>query len=152
MSKADSIRDTVVAGCDKKRKKLSALRKEAKEAQASGSLSEEEALRLTVRLDEADSALQQARRLRPVTGSLFIRLFLGSVNVKVSHEEDRKKLKEEYNKFKSRTNFREPGGAGEAKASGRDLSAAGHRQPDLPRQPPRPAPLFPSAPRPQCSS
>ncbi|KAA0158654.1 hypothetical protein FNF31_05301 [Cafeteria roenbergensis] len=105
MSKADSIRDTVVAGCDKKRKKLSALRKEAKEAQGSGGLSEEEASRLTVRLDEADGALQQARRLRPVTGSLFIRLFLGSVNVKVSHEEDRKKLKEEYNKFKSRTNL-----------------------------------------------
>lgn len=109
MAKADSIRDAVVAGCDKKRKKLSALRKEAKEAHAGGSLSQEEASRLTVRLDEAESAMQQARRLRPVTGSLFIRLFLGSVNVKVSHEEDRKKLKEEYNKFKSRTNLCEQG-------------------------------------------
>jgi hypothetical protein len=38
--------------------------------------------------------------LVPTTGSLFVRLFLGQVNVKQYRESDRFRLKQEYQKFK----------------------------------------------------
>jgi hypothetical protein len=43
--------------------------------------------------------------LQPKTGSLFVRLFLGRVNVKQYRKKDRLKLKEEYHKFRQRTDI-----------------------------------------------
>eukprot|EP01118_Nematostelium_gracile_P001233 TRINITY_DN11287_c0_g1_i1.p1 TRINITY_DN11287_c0_g1~~TRINITY_DN11287_c0_g1_i1.p1 ORF type:complete len:296 (-),score=62.42 TRINITY_DN11287_c0_g1_i1:9-857(-) len=43
--------------------------------------------------------------LSPRTGSLFVRLFLGKVNVKHYREGERRALKEEYQKFKRKTDF-----------------------------------------------
>lgn len=41
----------------------------------------------------------------PMTGSIFVRLFLGQVNVKVYRKEERLKLKQEYQKFRARTDL-----------------------------------------------
>ena len=43
--------------------------------------------------------------MQPATGSFFVRLFLGQVNVKVASPRDRETLRDEYNKFKDRTNL-----------------------------------------------
>jgi len=41
-------------------------------------------------------------------GSLFLRLFLGQVNVRVASKKDRDQMREEYEKFKTRTNYGGP--------------------------------------------
>ena len=54
---------------------------------------------------EALSAeLRELSAVQPATGSFFVRLFLGQVNVKVPSPADRETLRDEYNKFKDRTN------------------------------------------------
>jgi hypothetical protein len=45
------------------------------------------------------------RAATPETGSLFVRLWLGQVNVKQYRDQDRNVLKLEYEKFKDRTNY-----------------------------------------------
>ena len=52
------------------------------------------------------------KSVQPQTGSLFVRLFLGRVNVRVQSKKDQEKLRDEFNKFKDRTN----GGAPPARA------------------------------------
>lgn len=55
-------------------------------------------------LDEQQKQMKKLKNtLHPATGSLFVRLFLGRVNVKHYTDEDRYKLKAEYQKFKRRT-------------------------------------------------
>lgn len=44
------------------------------------------------------------RDICPKTGSLFVRAFLGRVNVRVQQKSDREKLRDEYGKFKDRAN------------------------------------------------
>ena len=44
------------------------------------------------------------KSVQPQTGSLFVRLFLGRVNVRVQSKKDQEKLRDEFNKFKDRTN------------------------------------------------
>ena len=48
--------------------------------------------------------LRELAAVQPATGSFFVRLFLGQVNVKVPSPADRETLRDEYNKFKDRTN------------------------------------------------
>ena len=50
-------------------------------------------------------ALTDIEDVRPSTGSIFVRAFLGQVNVKAWNSADRSKLRDEYNKFKDRTNI-----------------------------------------------
>ncbi len=47
---------------------------------------------------------KSVRDICPKTGSLFVRLFLGRVNVRVLQKKDQTKLRDEYNKFKDRAN------------------------------------------------
>ncbi len=49
--------------------------------------------------------LKLVQGVTPSTGGLFVRLFLGQVNVRVSQRKDKLKLRDEYNKFKSRANY-----------------------------------------------
>ena len=49
--------------------------------------------------------LRELAAVQPATGSFFVRLFLGQVNVKVASPRDRETLRDEYNKFKDRTNL-----------------------------------------------
>ena len=54
--------------------------------------------RLQQNLDEVGS-------VKPSTGSIFVRMFLGRVNVREILQRDRDRLREEYDKFKYKTNF-----------------------------------------------
>ncbi len=56
-------------------------------------------------LEQCRGALERVSSIKPDTGSLFVRLFLGQVNVRVASMEDRRTLKDEYEKFRFRTNF-----------------------------------------------
>jgi hypothetical protein len=58
------------------------------------------------RIDAASAALKRiASRHAPKTGSVWVRLMLGRVNVKSVREDDRLLRKNEYEKFRSRTNL-----------------------------------------------
>ena len=63
---------------------------------------EEDAIR--DRVDALRDALDDVQAIAPSTGSLFVRAFLGQVNVKAASARDRTALRDEYNKFKDRTN------------------------------------------------
>jgi hypothetical protein len=56
-------------------------------------------------LQEIKGRLKDVKALKPMTGSLVVRLFLGHVNVRVHTRADRSTLRDEYNKFKDRTNI-----------------------------------------------
>jgi hypothetical protein len=58
---------------------------------------------LEERLEVCERELRLLREIRPETRSLFSRLFLGRVNVKVWSVRERERLRDEYNKFKLRT-------------------------------------------------
>ena len=70
-----------------------------------GKASAEEADAATGRLAAVRASLADVDALRPATGSLFVRAFLGQVNVRAATVKDRAKLRDEYNKFKDRTNL-----------------------------------------------
>lgn len=55
------------------------------------------------RCDVGTAQLRAVRAIRPLTGSLFLRFFLGRVNVRVFNDAERKTLRHEYHKFKDRT-------------------------------------------------
>jgi hypothetical protein len=58
------------------------------------------------KLKDINSRLTRLKSdLVPTTGSVFVRLFLGQVNVKVYREDEKLKLKQEYQKFRSRTDL-----------------------------------------------
>ena len=59
------------------------------------------------RLAALSGSLSEIEALRPTTGSVFVRAFLGQVNVRAATSKDREKLRDEYNKFKDRTNMGE---------------------------------------------
>lgn len=56
-------------------------------------------------LTDVNSTLALTATIKPDTGSLFVRFFLGQVNVKVSSSKDAARLRDEYEKFKDRTNL-----------------------------------------------
>lgn len=72
-----------------------------------GKLTLEEAAAAKSALATLSSTLTEIESLRPATGSIFVRAFLGQVNVRASTTKDRAKLRDEYNKFKDRTNLGE---------------------------------------------
>lgn len=79
--------------------RVAALKKAAKGDSAA------ETAALSERLARLKADLHEVGFMEPRTGSLFVRLFLGRVNVKVALERDRLRLREEYDKFKRRTNI-----------------------------------------------
>lgn len=70
-----------------------------------GNIPADEAQALQAQIDAISSDLKEMQAVQPDTGSLFVRMFLGQVNVKVSSPKDRNTLKDEYGKFKDRTNI-----------------------------------------------
>lgn len=56
-------------------------------------------------LDTISEQLDEIKSIRPQTGSLFVRLWLGHVNVKEHTKGDKLKLRNEYDKFKDKTNM-----------------------------------------------
>lgn len=104
MGEADKLRGPIIESCGKHASKFKSLQKDIAALAASGAESSS-VKEIEEMASRVSSDLCKASKLKPVTGSLFIRLFLGSVNVKVLHEADRRKLKDEHDKFKSRTNL-----------------------------------------------
>lgn len=70
-----------------------------------GGISADEAQALQAQIDAISSDIKDMQAVQPDTGSLFVRMFLGQVNVKVSSPKDRNTLRDEYGKFKDRTNI-----------------------------------------------
>jgi hypothetical protein len=56
-------------------------------------------------LEEARRALDRLKDIRSKTGSVFLRLMMGKVNVRMWKKSDQLQFKEEYDKFKRRTTF-----------------------------------------------
>jgi len=78
--------------------------KEIKESLKAIKASPKEKEDLQQKLGDISEALQKLRvALTPRTGSLFVRLFLGKVNVKQYRDGERLRLKQEYQKFKRKT-------------------------------------------------
>jgi transmembrane protein 120 len=90
--------DECVADLKEAQKELKAIESPAELSKLDISTREKLSV-LRARLDEVDS------RVTPKTGSLFVRLMLGRVNVKQYSDKDRYMLKVEYQKFKDRTNY-----------------------------------------------
>jgi hypothetical protein len=61
--------------------------------------------RISSVLSDLQRGVEEIRGVEASTGSLFVRLFLGQVNVKVFSKADREVLRAEYEKFKDRTNW-----------------------------------------------
>eukprot|EP00750_Incisomonas_marina_P008963 INCI15753.2.p2 GENE.INCI15753.2~~INCI15753.2.p2 ORF type:complete len:165 (-),score=31.71 INCI15753.2:1004-1498(-) len=60
---------------------------------------------VTQRLKPIEEALQHSSALKFATGSGYIRFMLGHVNVKVFTVTEKNMLRDEYNKFRDRTNI-----------------------------------------------
>ena len=60
---------------------------------------------LLARVAKCETDVQKIRFIKPETGSIFVRLFLGRVDVRVPHQNAKEVLRDEYDKFRDRTNF-----------------------------------------------
>ncbi|RYG54401.1 hypothetical protein EON66_07175 [archaeon] len=74
-------------------------------AQSKRTIVGEEAAQLDARLKECEQTVEAIGSIKPATGSAFVKIFLGQVNVKVSSQKDKETLRDEYNKFKDITNL-----------------------------------------------
>lgn len=79
------------------------------ELRKSGDATPAELELLGAKLAEAQKRLDELDTVTPsydsVNRSLFLRFFMGQVNVRSASKDDRRKLREEYEKFKDRTNY-----------------------------------------------
>jgi hypothetical protein len=88
--------DACLKACNEQQKEVKYVRSLAVAASEGGA----------ARIDAASAALKRiASRHAPKTGSVWVRLMLGRVNVKSVREDDRLLRKNEYEKFRSRTNL-----------------------------------------------
>ncbi len=92
-----------VSGVRKQGAELASLRKSA--SQLRGAMSDADAEEASQRLRSCEEALSRVQSIAPSTGSLFVRLFLGQVNVRVASSKEKEVLRDEYEKFRFRTNF-----------------------------------------------
>jgi hypothetical protein len=97
---------------DERLKAARSLGRSLKRLRKDGKVAPAEAADAQARLDGLAASLEELDGLRPTTGSVFVRLFLGQVNVRAATGKDRSKLRDEYNKFKDRTNMGERQRAG----------------------------------------
>eukprot|EP01132_Coremiostelium_polycephalum_P001959 gene1959-2404_t len=96
--------DEIVNTLAKQEKEASQLTGRLKSLVKSGQHATE-ASELYTQLHQTKQSIQSAKTaFTPETGSLFVRLFLGQVNVKHYREGERFRLKQEYEKFKKKTN------------------------------------------------
>ena len=86
-------------------KALKALEGHTREMARAGKLTAEDLDAVGARLAASAASLAALAEIQPSTGSLFVRLFLGQVNVREASSVDRAKLREEYEKFRFRTSF-----------------------------------------------
>lgn len=86
-------------------KSLKALEAHAREMARAGQLTAEDVEAINARLTASRASLAAVSEIQPLTGSIFVRLFLGQVNVREASSVDRAKLREEYEKFRFRTSF-----------------------------------------------
>jgi hypothetical protein len=85
------------------RKELTAIMKELKKHQRQSTTEDPLTRALMEQCNASMQQMENVRLIRPMTGSLFLRFFLGRVNVRLFNESDLKKLRTEYHKFKDRT-------------------------------------------------
>lgn len=117
IAQASRVQEAVIANCtDARKAKLAAISKRVAAEEPGGAAftytptpdngaAASTSGPLTQQLHEALKISNECRQVMPSTGSLFVRFFLGRVNVRVMHEVDRTRLRDEYNKFKDRTNL-----------------------------------------------
>jgi hypothetical protein len=105
VAEAEKHQAKATAKFEERRKALRRLERSLASLLAARALNafEEDAIR--DRLDALRVSLEDMGDVRPGTGSIFVRAFLGQVNVKAASGRDRAKLRDEYNKFKDRTNL-----------------------------------------------
>lgn len=107
LNKDYGMLDSLVSDINKQKKELERLAKSLekieKKAILDGRKDEIEKIRKQIYpIKESLKSLQAQNA--PETGSLFVRLFLGQVNVKQFRDGERFRLKQEYEKFKRKTN------------------------------------------------
>lgn len=60
---------------------------------------------MSTELAQARITMGTLTSIKPTTGSYFVHLFLGEVNVRVPSKADADTLREEYERFKDKTNW-----------------------------------------------
>jgi len=104
INKDYSVLDSLVSDISKQKKELERLTKSLQKIEKATSAKDEvDKLRRNVSPIK-DSLRSLHNQNSPETGSLFVRLFLGQVNVKQFRDGERFRLKQEYEKFKRKTN------------------------------------------------
>jgi len=96
--------DDLVSDISKQKKELERLSKSLTKIEKKASAKDEVELLRQQITPIRDSLRSLHDQNSPETGSLFVRLFLGQVNVKQFRDGERFRLKQEYEKFKRKTN------------------------------------------------
>ena len=105
VGEAEKVHAKAIAKADARVKAAKALSRRLGELATAGLLSPEDAVEAHKRIDAVRSEIATVAAIKPSTGSIFVRLFLGKVNVRATSRTDRAKLRDEYEKFRFRTNF-----------------------------------------------
>ncbi|GBG34014.1 Transmembrane protein 120-like [Hondaea fermentalgiana] len=98
MEKSTALQNKVKAISLRSQREMKALNGRVK------ALPEEEQVKARGAINALGRKLEGLRKVRPETRSLFSRMMLGRVNVKCFSAPERERLRDEYNKFKLRTN------------------------------------------------
>lgn len=97
--------DAASAQINNRKKRHRELIRKLNKLKKDGLITPEEAEKATEKMNDIDTAIVAVNSVKPTTGSMFIRLFMGRVNVRVASSRERKQLRDEYDKFKDRTNI-----------------------------------------------
>lgn len=105
LNKDYAILDSLVSDISKQKKELERLSRSLTKIEKLPGQSKEEVDKLQKQMHPVRDTLKKLHHQNaPETGSLFVRLFLGQVNVKQFRDGERFRLKQEYEKFKRKTN------------------------------------------------
>lgn len=97
--------DDLVSDIGKQKKELNRLLQSLRKFEKLPGAQKEEIEKLQKQVSPVRDTLNSLHRQNaPETGSVFVRLFLGQVNVKQFRDGERLRLKQEYEKFKRKTN------------------------------------------------
>lgn len=105
LAEAEKLHAKATAKYESRRKNVKEVKHSLRACLKSGKATPEEAAAVESKLLECEAGLAEVDEVRPNTGSVFVRLFLGQVNVKALFTRDRTLLRDEYEKFKARTNY-----------------------------------------------
>jgi len=105
LNKDYKLLDDLVSDIVKQKKELARLVNSLSKIEKASGAPKEEIEKLQKTVHPIGDALRNLHNQNaPETGSLFVRLFLGQVNVKQYRDGERFRLKQEYEKFKRKTN------------------------------------------------